>query len=629
MNAHRKRTSLGIAAAIAAVLLGGAAWLLSSHDEVPIDEATAVTTSDMPRGLAATAVDRAPSADDPATPSRDPSIEAAAAAATEMLHVRLRGTRREVPWTTPIQLTLISLEAPPSQNRFSVTVDIATDGHGACEVPARFASRTAFVSTATADDPMYERLHVGGAKLDATNCVTFDVAAIAPLAGRVVDARGAPVTRARVAAFHESEGRAGDRITETWVRENGAYSMKLPLPEAMMLVAFPDDDNALLPATVRTVARLGEPVRAPDLVLADVATVAGTVQWEDGSPVIGAGVRIVSDAPSSEVAEGRTVALEPGDVTLSTTVARTNDTGRFVLATVAGRSTQIELVSIPGKQLFGTLRHPVEGARQPTFVVPRPTELRVTRNGEPEDHATLVLDDGQRFLAREAVFTTTRKVRAESRRWCSDQVVVGPGSGTRTVDLPLLRQLTPVTLTMDSDSVPQGGAVEWTNASGQHGVANWTTDIPCVISVEPGPLQLRVTGWRHVGSGDLLCFAPFERSLVVGGDPQTVAVSMTPAGSLVVHAVDSRGWHVAGTCRVLDATGRDHATPFTVGSRLSDDCTTGRLGQLLSGGPNASDAIREGEYELVFEFPGFAPRRERVTIRAGEPTGVRLQLESR
>ena len=97
-------------------------------------------------------------------------------------------------------------------------------------------------------------------------------------------------------------------------------------------------------------------------------------------------------------------------------------------------------------------------------------------------------------------------------------------------------------------------------------------------------------------------------------------------GRFVVHATDSRGLYVAGTCRVLDASGTDRTSMFV--TRIDDrSMNVGNPGEVMAGGPNEFSAILlPGEYLLEFDFPEHGSQRQRVTVKPREVADVRIRL---
>ncbi len=100
-------------------------------------------------------------------------------------------------------------------------------------------------------------------------------------------------------------------------------------------------------------------------------------------------------------------------------------------------------------------------------------------------------------------------------------------------------------------------------------------------------------------------------------------VPLVPGGRFFVCAVDSRGRHLSGKVTVKDARGADVTGTF----RHRHSAQVGAVGKLLPGGPNDLVVpLPFGDYELLLEFDGAAPIRERVRITAGETTRVDVRL---
>ncbi len=106
------------------------------------------------------------------------------------------------------------------------------------------------------------------------------------LSGRVVDSEGEPVEGARVAAY---SGSRALRVGEQPSARHGVYRFELE-PGRLVLVAEHDDKGMV--ASAELMLSQGAVVQNLVLALGPVRTVLGKVTAEDGSPVVGAALRV-------------------------------------------------------------------------------------------------------------------------------------------------------------------------------------------------------------------------------------------------------------------------------------------------------------------------------------------------
>ncbi|MCS6900003.1 MAG: carboxypeptidase regulatory-like domain-containing protein [Myxococcales bacterium] len=106
------------------------------------------------------------------------------------------------------------------------------------------------------------------------------------LSGRVVDGEGEPVEGARVVVYSDSRVQ---RVGEQATTRHGVYRFELD-PGRLVLVAEHDDKGMV--ASAELLLDQGAVVRNLVLALGPVRTVLGKVTDEDGSPVVGAVLRV-------------------------------------------------------------------------------------------------------------------------------------------------------------------------------------------------------------------------------------------------------------------------------------------------------------------------------------------------
>jgi len=631
----RTRQTIGVTIGLA-MLLGIGAWFVFVNSEPGVGDATAVeehgvaSTGPAANAFSDATLSTAPERDRPAG-----AIAAASDATKNVLRVRLRGLHPDVPWTAPL---LVMPHDPDHQREMSdeFRTSVAADGTARIALPDWAFAPTSFGVVVAADDALYQRVWLQQPLVDANEELAVDVVPIGPIAGRVVDARGEPVHGAMVAAFVTHRGIAvDDRLASTSTDTNGAFVLA-PLPAIPLLVvaALPAGRAPTLPATVPAVGRIGTTTRLPDLVLADAECIRGVVRWADGQAIVGASVRGDGSGASltlgdREHADGPLlVDVDARGVVSFVAATRSGENGGFALACSAGRAVDLALVDLPGDALFGALRRRAAPGTEVVFEVPRPISLHAMREGRDAEAAVLELSDGSTMDSGEsACFAEPMRVRARLDELTSEPVDVGPAWPRGKVLLPLRAGATHVTLHPTGVSNVTTLTVEWRDGAGHRGRASSERGRRDRVrmSFDPGHVHLTIRGMRR-DSESVAYLVPVQRELDVGTTPIDLDVPMTVAGQMIVNATDARGRHVPGRCSMLDAAGVDRTTPFAVFPARSRTMQEGACGALLPGGPNAGGGIPAGDYKVSFDFVGYGPRRERVTIRAGETTEVKLQL---
>lgn len=470
--------------------------------------------------------------------------------------------------------------------------------------------------------------------------VVPDVRVIAELRGRVVDARGQPVA-ATVTAFCERGG-THVSIGATDVGWDGAWHLRVLPDEALLVVAQPighgtatplpkapfapgnperqPKDTNLLPASRPATCKAGNVEDVPDLVLADATELHVFALWSDGAPIAGAQVQLLPrDGEALRIEDGSFVHREVDGRVTTTSNTVTDTRGAASLPMVAGARADVELilpfVSPPARFVQAITDTAVE------FRISRPVTLRAMTNGKPALYASFAVQGWT-----DAVHTSGEtcqimvdaplRVRAMRKDRRSPWIDIGPEAAGRTIDLELAPDgLREVRVTLEGVRAGYVG-LQWRTADGttDSDEMMWKPGWWHALWLPPGRCTVRVTSGLRT-----------ETVVDVGDDTTAVTIPVRHGAGIVVHAKDDSGWYFAGTCQIVAANGDDVTSTFTMERDLHK--VHGARGEIVVGGPNRMDRVLPaGEYELHFDILGRGPRSERVTLREGEVTNVRVRL---
>lgn len=661
MSDPRSRTIALLLAGV--LLLAAGVWFVSRDDDPGAGSGPARTGEriDAP-GTATTAPLAVPDAHAaaPAADQRAPAATASTESTTPppVLRVRLRGLHPTAPWTTKLHLEVDGRDdAADAWLEHDALAEVDATGGARFELPKWWHTATHTKGRITAHDDHYLELqHQWDGAIDTAVELVLDVQVVAVLEGRVLDTRGVGVAPARVKAFAVQNGTPVDNSTaENNTRADGTFWLQIPPATPLLLLvvpmettsiphldtlgdgAIPDNGTArsnLLPASARVAGQAGHKTRVPDFVLADATPLQGSVSWADGKPIMLATVRALPRGGTTFRISTATSVQRHDDGTLSPiVVTTTEEDGMFWLPAVAGAEVDVEVAMLAEALLVGApLVQTALPPQQVKFVVPPPTVLRVVWGGKPVAKARIDVDSGEtmatdaRGQAQVIVVGKTVAVRASHRRLLSPRFELLAEHAGTTVTLELAEALCPVSIEFEGGFRVRNTVVEWRSTDGRVGREHLMRDDrggPFQVFLEPGQYHLRAGPGGGERNGVFLLTV--ERDVAVTGEPVKLVLPAVFGGGFVVHATDSNGLHVAGTCQVVDGTGEDLTDFF----RVSEDGqhNQGRPGEVLPGAPNTfARILPPGDYELLFDFEGHGARRHRLTIRPREMTDVRVRL---
>lgn len=640
--AGRRRILSALFAAIFALVLGGTAWCFATRDEPRID---AMNTN--AAGSAARAIDAST-----ATASGDPEENATSAARTaervaaplQLLRVRLRGLHPDAPWTTPLRLDLGAQGATQEFLKHAAEATVDAEGLATFALPSWWSTAAVFRVGVEADDERYQSFYRRlPTAIDPSVEASIDVVAMGLLEGRVVDSASQGVPRARISVFDVQGTVPVDRESVNCECDAaGVFRVLVPLEAPVCIVARDAEGHDRLPASTRVLARGREPTRVADLRLADGVRAHGTLRWEDGAPIAGATLRLRASGTELHAggdwgSEGSGTPIEVDDGRVRSASARTLENGSFVFTLPDTDPVVVKVSRLYGSRLCGTFEQTLRAGTEAVLTLPRPVTLQPTQEGAPCT-AQFEFDDRQpgeteRHPGSVVMLARRVAVRAVEKSLCSAWTDLDPSHAGTTVALELAQQRTEVSLAIDRVEEVKLVRTECTDERGRHSAQRWNRRDPIALHLEPGRWQLAIEVW---------CGPPewaqqplvVDRTIDVGTAPLRLEVPLERGGTFTVTASGRVGRFASGTFRVLDATGRDRSAAFTVhwiSERPSHSAAalwSRRVGELVPRGTNEfGGVLREGTYDLLFDFVGYGKHRERVTIRAGETTEVKLRLE--
>lgn len=627
-------------------------------DPTPLEPAPTASTTPTPAepatpasAPAATAETQSPpvAATEPAT-AQDPTP-------TPRFVVRLRGLRADVPWTDSVALYLKARTG----DRLFQTARVV-DGVATFSLPDWAATDTT-TGRIVSDDGNHLPLRFSwDPPFDLTRELVLDVAAAAVLSGRVVDGSGAGVGAARVTVFARTPATPDQELAHTNTTRDGHWRLQVPREGALLVAAaalvpatmqrpvradeeVPDDGTLrpdLLPAATRTYAVVGRATTVADLQLAAAEPFGGTIRWNDGRPVARA---VVQAAPRGgrelELAQANAsmrppprlfLVLQPDGSVLPAARAVTDDTGRFTLPSRAGAHFDVRLMQLDefGDQILlapGAMATITDG----TIVLPQPVLVRALCSGEVETDVAFVVEGHREAWpgtdgTSQVVPNGPGRVRAMGSTHRSAFRALTLADAGSTVDLELLPLRTALVLSLPTEVAIQALVLEWERDDGLSGRERLLPEEGATtvqVPLPPGHYRLVVTAAGLTEATRFLL--PSEHQVELDEEPVAVALPAVFGGSFRVIASDRSGSFVGGRVLLLDAEGTDRTPGFL--PENSPEERAKNVGELVAGGPNRADRVLPpGDYELLGEFAGHGPVRQRVQIRPREVGEVYLRL---
>jgi hypothetical protein len=500
--------------------------------------------------------------------------------------------------------------------------------------------------TVTAQDPSYRT--IDRQYFPSQRHVAIDVEPIASLHGRVVDDTGKAVRSARVFAFslegNGSERHAVDSGIADW---RGRFELHVPPNTEIQVLAIPVPDMieycgasgyvpdlALLghtPNVVKARSSLGKPAATPDIVLAKPSLLRGVVRTPEGRPWPYCHVRMRAENATNLVfAPDRVAQLLPDGRVLNCMQVSASENGEFALPAPHGPLDGIQLVVATNDEVRVVqplVVRPSSATEIVTLELPLPTRLRAMVGGTVRQVTEMQFEGREPELVQprqcvDVVANARTRVRLMHSGMASKWHDLGPADGGRTIDLEVSAEhqdLTGVLLRFGEGKLVTQARVQWRAADGScgevRGHARSDNSIPIRLPAGRYHLTLHFDQYGPV--------LPSEHDVEVTATTAELFVPLVPGGRFFVCAVDSRGRHGSGKVTVKDARGADVTGTF----RHRHSAQVGAVGKLLPGGPNDLVVpLPFGDYELLLEFDGAAPIRERVRIAAGETTRVEVRL---
>jgi len=641
------------------LLLAGLAtlWLLRGEPMAPMagDAGTSQGADALTKPATADALHR-PTPSTPPMPNvsgaelRERALTAAASdgPTRDTVTVRLVGLHADAPWTTRLEVQ-VGVFHP---KRPVVWREQEQDVHGDT---ATYVFDTAGgevkQGTVWLRDPLYAALD-HRFELAGDEPISIPVRPRSVLRGRVVDERGQPLADLRVTVHLPNA--LNHCLDHTATEDDGTFELQAhPAPELLVVaaqapqvpmrfnqrrLAAADSPQATverplrLPASTTVRARIGR-TTLPDLIMVQAGVVCGDVRWSNGEPPEHASLRLrAPKAPNSgpEDAEAMQLLANGSVIDGRATSILADGSFRIGLPPTSIDVLQIELSHVDEFTIVPPLVARPKIGEPLRFVIPRPVTVRCLLRGEE------VAPDTIEFAGKEADRATAEqrftflpvrpmRLRATFDAWQSAWLDVGPDDGGKVLDLDLVDERCALRLRYPQKNEILRARVAWRAADGTIGeqlVLAPHQSYSLSLFLPAGRYRIVVTPESEDGSARHL---PTTHDVELGPTPGELTIAIAKGGTLCITATNSLGFQPAGTATLIGQDGRTLTSAFRAMSGSSS--YPGAAGELRPDAPNESTTpLPEGDYELLLDFQGAAPIRERVRITAGETTRVDVRL---
>lgn len=644
------------------LLLAGLAtlWLLRSEPMAPMvgDAGTSQGADAATKPATADALHRTTSSTQP-TPNtsdaelreRAPTAAASNGPSRDTVTVRLVGLHADAPWTTKLKIQAGVFHP----RRPVVWHKQVQDVHGDT---ATYVFDTAGgevkQGTVWLRDPLYASID-HRFELAGDEPISIPVRPRSVLRGRVVDERGRPLADLHV-SVHMPQGPTcsshslGGATTEV----DGTFELQAPPASELLVVAVEPRDALLLRSRRRLAAASSSPTTVelpqrlpasatvhprigrttlPDLVMVRAAVVHGDVCWSNREPPKHAYLRLRAPSASTlepENPEAMQLLANGSVIDGRATTTRADGHFRLSLPETSIDDLQVELILVDDYAIEPPLVARPKIGEPLRFVVPRPVTVRCLLRGQEVEPYTIEFAGreatrapaGQRFT-----FLPVRptRLRCIFGAWQSAWLDVGPDDGGKVLDVDLVDERCALRLLYPQKNEIRRARVAWRAANGTVGeqlVLAPHRSYYLSLFLPAGRYQIVVTPESEDGSALHL---PTTHDVELGPTPGELAIAIAKGGTLRITATNSLGFQPAGTATLLGPDGRTLTSAFR--AMTGSSSYPGAAGELRPDAPNESTTpLPEGDYELLLEFQGAAPRRERVRITAGETTRVDVRL---
>lgn len=565
--------------------------------------------------------------------------------------VRLVGLHADAPWTTKLEMQAGVFHP----RRPVVWQKLEQDVHGDT---ATYVFDTAGgevkQGTVWLRDPLYAALD-HRFELAGDEPISIQVRPRCILRGRVVDERGQPLANLHVSVhMPQCPTCSSHSLDGATTEADGTFELQAPPASELLVVAAEPRDALLLrsrrrlaaassspttvekpqrlPASATVHARIGR-TTLPDLVMVHAAVVHGDVCWSNREPPKHAYLRLRAPAASTlgpAHPEAMQLLANGSVIDGRATTTRADGHFRMSLPETSIDDLQVELILVDDYAIEPPLVARPKIGEPLRFVAPRPVTVRCLLRGQDVEPDTIEFAGkeaarapaGQRFT-----FLPVRPMRLRGTfgAWQSAWLDVGPEDGGKVLDLDLVDERCALRLLYPQKNEIRRARVAWRAANGTGGeqlVLAPHRSYYLSLFLPAGRYQLVVTPESEDGHALHL---PTTHDVELGPTPGELTIAIAKGGTLRITATNSLGFQPAGTATLIAPDGRTRTSPFRAMTEPSG--YPGAAGELLPDAPNESATpLPEGDYELLLEFQGAAPRRERVRIKAGETTRVDVRL---
>lgn len=565
--------------------------------------------------------------------------------AQRFLQVQLRGLEAVAPWTAPLQIELSNR----IHGEHNDSAQVQRDGRCALPLPTWWQAGMPVKLRIDARCTGYRALnHRASGALALDEPLLIEVQPVAALSGQVLDSRGQPIAHARITAFAMQVSQPmGEPVGATGTDEHGKFLLHAPPAISLLIVAtamqpnlmqWRSDDGIsdnrhlraeLLPATLPVQLDLANPGIERNFMLADAATIHGTVRWPDQLPVANATVRFgLSEGIKLKISSASELRWQADGTVMATGTALADANGRYSLPARPGATTPLTVIAIAGCPIIGELpTHQVVAPAEHTITLPFPVTLRAVHQAQLVPYASILLHGMPPLRAQTdgtctALISGEAMVRAERGALRSPWQSISSSNRQQTIDFVMSNELVALHIEFEAEVPVRHAMLDWRCEDGRQRTeslrrADDTT--PFEILLEPGNYDLRITAAGDEGNSSYLL--PISRKLSIARADATSAMQLLlPAsygGTFRLQVLDENSRFVGGTCKIIGADRKSRSAPMTAG---------GKPGVFPAAAVRCEDILPAGPYELEIDLGTAGVHKSYVIIKERQTAEVVLRL---
>jgi RNA polymerase sigma factor (sigma-70 family) len=570
-----------------------------------------------------------------------------------VVHCRLVGLRKDVPWTAPIKIDLDGKDVARDEWHLEPQ-QAQPDESGAFDLrlPPWTATCESFKARLRAEDPLYLDIDVretsstlAASPLVGRDIYEIPVQVVAVITGKVVDYRGEPVPAARISAYPLVDGKPlPTALATAGTNDEGGYVLQAPAAAHLLIVATPmhaaslsgrrmigrngavmEDGRTrddLLPAAQSLDTAFGKRTELPTFTLAEPCSVQGLVVWTDNVPIEGARLQWT---PIGPIVLDQKLGLKwLGDHTVAMVSHGDADAnGRFALAAHGGDRGLVRVERLAKGLLLPPENFGCDATAPQDVTVVVTGKLVTVRVLDPAGkprRGSVEWSGSKPYLGRYATDEHgVMKLVAQPGRFLARAVAdelssdwLAFDTAPSTLELRLLpSDAAPVLLELVNELPIRQASLCWSRANND-GPDEWRHvsrsdgDGPFQMRLPPGAYRLQITPMGGERNGKFLLDQSFDVTVLPANPRLDLAVVL--GGRIHLQVRDAAGLPVRGNCRVIAATGTE------VTRALEIDGTT------------TTENLAVGHYEIVFDLGSHGVLRRGVDVKVCEVAEVKIDL---